>query len=74
MGSSFKATWPEAWETFDILFRRVDETGIATRFGDCTSTTSHSDQYLELALERHGYVEECVSIFYSKNSFEECLT
>jgi hypothetical protein len=54
MGSSFQATWPEAWETFDILFKYVDRTGIATPFGD--------GQYLELALERHGYVEEFVSV------------
>jgi hypothetical protein len=50
MGSSFKATWPEAWEPFDTLFKYVDRTGIATPFDD--------GQYLELALERHGYVEE----------------
>ncbi len=60
MGSTFKATWPEAWETFDALFKHVDRTGIATRFGDVKSGAIPSDQCLELALERHGYVEEFV--------------
>lgn len=61
MGSSFKATWPEAWEPFDTLFKYVDRTGIATPFGDSKSAASPGDQYIELALERHGYVEELVS-------------